>query len=816
MKSGKAAKVLSMKYCILLVMLLFSGISVAQPVFAAGASGNMYRIELSNCSVDTVGKTNIFSDIALDPIEKELYGINVKGLYIVDTLTGKDSLIASTVGVNALTFDRKGNLFGASGGNIYTINKKTGAFKKLGSINGYTSAGDLTFFQGHLYLTVLKNELIRIDLDDISNSTPLGGVSGVRSGVFHGVTAVGCKNLYGFANKDIYEIRPSNLRYAHSHCPLVVDDYIYGAASYQEAGLPDFSLGKDSFLCVGDTVKYSFDNPIAKYTWQDTLESPDFEITQPGTYWVDINYTKCNFKDTVSLSFGSTPQIDLGPDTLLCPTHELRLNAYWPGSTYKWQDGSVSSEFEVTQPGTHWVIAKSGTCGSDTDSVVVQFRNELDPDLGPDRNLCDDEEIVLKSNMASDIQVRWQDGSKRDSFIVRDVGTYWLKGIVGNCAFVDTMRVVNKGSSPNIDLGGDTSLCFGNSLLLNANTTIKNIEWSTGSTQAQIEIDSAGTYWLRATSKYCGTEIDSIQLSFLPDMSPSFSGDTILCDDDTLKLFVDVPGSLVRWEGTVRSNKYSVTEPGIYTVKVRLAQCVHDDTISVKYHTSLVFDLGPDTVFCQKQSHTLKIDAYANRGYLWSTGQTSQEIPLDTSGTYWGIARSNYCGEMADTVTISFVDPYVPSLGLDTVLCENDSFHLIIDTEYDSIVWSEGSRSNLIFPKQNDFYSATVFREGCMYTSDTVSVTLYDCNCPVRISNMFTPNGDGYNDGFKPEHDCYLTYYHFQIFNRWGQLVFESEDPEASWQGSESGSPSTYFYLLRYRQFDNQLRERKGTITQAY
>jgi gliding motility-associated-like protein len=75
-------------------------------------------------------------------------------------------------------------------------------------------------------------------------------------------------------------------------------------------------------------------------------------------------------------------------------------------------------------------------------------------------------------------------------------------------------------------------------------------------------------------------------------------------------------------------------------------------------------------------------------------------------------------------------------------------------------------------------------------------------NCPVYfLPNAFTPNGDSQNDFFTPTRSCFIDLVEFQVYNRWGGLVFETDDPILNWDGTnlkgdilESG---TYFYRCR-------------------
>lgn len=74
--------------------------------------------------------------------------------------------------------------------------------------------------------------------------------------------------------------------------------------------------------------------------------------------------------------------------------------------------------------------------------------------------------------------------------------------------------------------------------------------------------------------------------------------------------------------------------------------------------------------------------------------------------------------------------------------------------------------------------------------------------CPFyELPNAFTPNGDNQNDVFRPRGSCFIDRVEFQVFNRWGQLVFETEDPSLNWDGTNMGgaelASGTYYYVCR-------------------
>ena len=88
----------------------------------------------------------------------------------------------------------------------------------------------------------------------------------------------------------------------------------------------------------------------------------------------------------------------------------------------------------------------------------------------------------------------------------------------------------------------------------------------------------------------------------------------------------------------------------------------------------------------------------------------------------------------------------------------------------------------------------------------------------VRFPNAFTPNGDDSNDEFKmivPQGVAYIS--QMQIFNRWGQRIFESKEPDATWDGTVDGKEApvdVYVYFVWWRRGDDALQvQATGEVT---
>jgi gliding motility-associated-like protein len=85
----------------------------------------------------------------------------------------------------------------------------------------------------------------------------------------------------------------------------------------------------------------------------------------------------------------------------------------------------------------------------------------------------------------------------------------------------------------------------------------------------------------------------------------------------------------------------------------------------------------------------------------------------------------------------------------------------------------------------------------------------------VFIPEVFTPNADNLNELFKPFGVRFFSEYRFVIYNRWGEKVFESDQPAKGWDGTYKGLPATpgvYVYLLELVDSRNRRISEKGTV----
>jgi gliding motility-associated-like protein len=211
--------------------------------------------------------------------------------------------------------------------------------------------------------------------------------------------------------------------------------------------------------------------------------------------------------------------------------------------------------------------------------------------------------------------------------------------------------------------------------------------------------------------------------------------------------------------------------------------------------------LGPDTTLCP--GDTLVLDATRDgASYLWQDGSTSATYSVTEPGTYVVQWSHPVCTYAPDTIVVNYVNVPTGVLGADRDLCIGDSLLLEPDLpDGATFSWSDGSSDPSRMITAPGVYTLNYAVQGCSVV-DSILITTMDCAYGVEMPNVFTPNGDGVNDVFRPIVFQGVAGASFVVYNRWGQEVFRSTVPEAGWNGrSLSGQPvpdGVYFWVLEH------------------
>lgn len=375
--------------------------------------------------------------------------------------------------------------------------------------------------------------------------------------------------------------------------------------------------------------------------------------------------------------------------------------------------------------------------------------------------------------------------------------------------------------SKEIDLGADTLVC-GASFPLNSglNSNSKFI-WSTGDTTPSITATQNGLYWVKASSKCWGESYDSINVLLLPDtlQKVALGVDTSICGVD-YELTSNITQNIKHlWSTGDTTKTITATANGNYKLTVSDLCYSNSDDINITFikDTLSGINLGVDTLVCEK-TYELKVPDIDGGIYKWNTGDTIPNITVSEDGVYNVSLFTPVCNNRYDdSIVVNFYETKPLILKPDTTICSKNfrEFSLAVNEDYTSYLWSTGSTENTakIFAEGN--YSLTT-KDTCNITyTKNIQVTV--CNCELYVPTSFTPNNDGTNDVFYITNDCGFAKYSLKVFNRWGTLLFETDNPTKVWNGTYKGEAvpdGVYLVSLRYNHNgDTRSPDYKGTLT---
>lgn len=234
--------------------------------------------------------------------------------------------------------------------------------------------------------------------------------------------------------------------------------------------------------------------------------------------------------------------------------------------------------------------------------------------------------------------------------------------------------------------------------------------------------------------------------------------------------------------------------------------CVVKDSLFVTVVPPPVIKItNRDSLLCPGKSIVLSTIAGFDP-YLWQDGSTAASYTVTSPGFY-KVTGTNYCTiQSADSIQIQYSDTSF-SIPATQTICKYDTAFIILPNDLTNIRWQPFTNSLLrnktllAYPIQNVTYIITGERQPNCLIRTATGVNVKRCSIDVFFPNSFTPNNDGHNDIFKILTFRPLKFYHFAIYNRYGQTVFETTNPAIGWDGTFKGKPQPiggYTYRCSY------------------
>lgn len=631
-------------------------------------------------------------------------------------------------------------------------------------------------------------------------------------------------------------------------------------------------LGRNTRLSAtlngGDASGYSYRWMPGNLSTSSILVSPASTTVYTITAW-----DQCT-PDTFSLNLNVQvrPALSLtsSRDTTICLGRSVQLNTIASGGlgathNIRWNQGLGTGNSKTVNPAVRTVYRAilSDGCSvmEDTAFVTVDVRPGLTLRLSSDTTVCRGRPAAIQTfasgGLASGRVVKWNQGLS-DGFlqIVNPNTTTTYQAVLSDGCSVrnDTQQVVVRVFDPlSVRTNNDTTLCFGNPVRLLSQASGGNgnysFRWENSASPVPVlgsgsflDLSPTSTLRVRLVLQDGCTVIPDTAYTFirvLPNLSLRTSPDTAVCAGQPARLRARTSGGNGNYRYTwtdlstgspVSSDSNVLVNPTgntLYRVQVGDGCTNSQPTANVQVTVVPMPVAGltaPDTVSCDPGVFSVRNNSSAAVRYRLENRPYSGMdtiLRLSTGVRDVSIYAYNSLG-CANTASIRFTIHPTPTAGF--TFTPTDPFEgqtvQFIDQSTGANTWEwqlpHGTfNSSNISPwttKDSGVWALQQIvrnSEGCADTARgiiRVGIGYY-----LWVPTAFTPNGDGFNDVWKPEVRG-ARKYRVQVFNRWGQEVFSSDDPSKGW-APENPQEGVYAYTITLINAFEQRRTERGNIT---
>lgn len=413
-----------------------------------------------------------------------------------------------------------------------------------------------------------------------------------------------------------------------------------------------------------------------------------------------------------------------------------------------------------------------------------------------DTTICSGDLLVLNAGGIPNATYHWQDGSTNATYTVTTTGQYAVTVSYAGCTISDTAQV-NVVARPAVNLGNDTLICSNAPLVKDVTQPGCTYHWSDATTSPVKTISTAGTYAVTVSNGGCAAS-DAFAVSVLNAATVQLGPDTGVCVGSVIVLHSSCDNCTYQWQDGSTDTSFTVTQSGLYSQSATNMCNTASDQTQVTMYPIPAVNLGVDTSICEGQQ--LILDAtYTGATYAWSDGSTQALLPVTQTGNYTVSVNNNGC-VATDAIAVEVIPLPKIELGPDSTICISDQLVLLANCSYCSYLWQDNSTANSFTVSQPGTYTVTA-TNSCGSVTDATTVKTRDCHCVAFVPNAFSPNYDGNNDNFKVQFNCNVVFFHLQLYNRWGEKVYESFDYQEGWDGNYKGKPQpqgVYVYVLTY------------------
>jgi len=346
-------------------------------------------------------------------------------------------------------------------------------------------------------------------------------------------------------------------------------------------------------------------------------------------------------------------------------------------------------------------------------------------------NACEGEDtrfFNLSTISSGELSYAWDFDDEQSSQSKSPIHRYERNGkygveLIATSAFGCRDTLIDSVASyalPIIDIEESISTCE-DEFLLDAGNEGASYAWQDNSSQQTFNVTETGGYSVEVTTEQgCKASLIT-QVTLNSTFSPSLLESVTACDSVTLDAG-NASAQSYLWSTGANTRTIVVASSGEYTVEiVDQNGCIGKDTVNVIINSSPIVNLGEDASFCADSVPVLDAQN-TGASYLWSTGSTSQSIPITATGTYSVKVTSPEACYASDTVHYSIHALPVVDLGEDGQAC--DMIALDAGNEGASYLWSDGSTAQTFSTTTSGTYSVEVTDANACVASDTTTLTV--------------------------------------------------------------------------------------------
>lgn len=629
-----------------------------------------------------------------------------------------------------------------------------------------------------------------------------------------------------------------------------------------EVPFPTLTVNSET-ICSGQSIELVAEASIpgGNFTWSNSLGVSSSVSVSPNSnafYSVDYELNGCSSNTAIAIiSVLPTPFVTISGDNSICSSESVTLTGTpsLPGGIFQWLPGNEienSITYFPAETTNYGLVYTLNGCPSD----ITEFTVEVIPTpvvSVSDISICLGEEgtLIAQPSLPGGTYNWIASGDNLQSISESPDSTtsYSVLYTLNGCSSQMTSAVINVNPVPELSIE-DIGICEGESGFLNAIASIDGGVYSwNGYNEYSSELEVSP---LISTNYAVSYELNNCSSSLVyalvtvteqPELSYVNEG---ICEGETISISVSpsVPGGEFIWlpgNETTQSITVSPIVTTEYQVMYQINGCQTDYetlTVSVDAMPQASFDVNM-TTGCAPLNIVFTNTTGNTTGCLWSidngstlTGCQNTSYTFYDEGCYSITLVTETPNGCPGIITMENLICVLPAPEIDFSMSTNQIAYgssevsfMNNSTNAVDYLWDfgDGSLDSLFSPASyeydvNDEESFLVSLTGTtdLGCSDSLQLLInVNQDAVIFAPNSFTPDGDGLNDSWFPTISTGIAedFFMVQVFNRWGELVFEAKDFYSSWDGTYQGNRAqigTYTYTVRYKR--KQTEERKVMV----